>query len=83
MTTTTLLKFRREFDAFQQYARFGPVEIARYGRRALVLMSAEHYDWVRATGRRAHRTSGYDYRRHHNGAAGRNGPGTRFTRRTT
>ena len=58
MTTTTLLKFRREFDAFQQYARFGPVEITRYGRRAFVLMSAEHYDWVRATGRRAHRTSG-------------------------
>jgi hypothetical protein len=48
MTTTTLLKFRREFDAFQQYACFEPVEITRYGRRAFVLMSAEHCDWVTA-----------------------------------
>ena len=55
MITTTLLKFRREFDAFQQYARFGPVEITRYGRRAFVLMSAEQYDWIRAAGRRAYR----------------------------
>jgi len=28
----------------------------RHGRRALVLMSAEHYDWMRAAGQRAHRT---------------------------
>jgi hypothetical protein len=27
------------------------------GRRALVLMSAEHYNWIRVTSRRAHRTS--------------------------
>src|SRR5258708_19188156 len=57
MTTTTILNFRREFDAFQQYARREPVEIIRPGRRAFVLMSAEHYDWLRAAGRRTHRTS--------------------------
>ncbi len=57
MTTTTILNFRLEFDAFQQYARREPVEITRHGRRAFVLMSAEHYDWIRAAGRRTHRTS--------------------------
>ena len=55
--TTTIFKFRREFDAFQRYARREPVEITRRGRRAFVLMSAEHYDWIRAASRRAHRTS--------------------------
>jgi len=57
MTTTTILKFRREFDAFQQQARCQPVEITRHGRRAFVLISAEHYDWIRAAIRRAHRTT--------------------------
>jgi prevent-host-death family protein len=57
MTTTTIFKFRREFDAFRRYARCEPVEITRHGRRAFVLMSAEHYDWIRAASRRAHRTS--------------------------
>jgi hypothetical protein len=37
MTTTTILKFRREFDALQKYARREPVEIARHGRRVLVV----------------------------------------------
>jgi len=57
MTTTTLLKFRRGFDVFRRYARWEPVEITRHGRRAFVLMSAEHYDWIRAAGRRARPTS--------------------------
>ena len=57
MATTTILKFRREFDAFQKYARRAPVEIRRHGRRAFVLMSAQHYDWIRAAARRAYRTS--------------------------
>jgi glutaredoxin len=39
---TTLLKFRREFDAFLRCARLEPAEIARRGRRAFVLMSADH-----------------------------------------
>jgi prevent-host-death family protein len=53
--TTTILKFRREFDAFQQCARYEPVEVTCHGRRAFVLMSAEHYDWIKAAGRRTHR----------------------------
>jgi PHD/YefM family antitoxin component YafN of YafNO toxin-antitoxin module len=52
-----ILMFRRKFDAFQQYARCEPVEITRHGQRAFILMSAEHYDWLRAACRRAHRTS--------------------------
>ncbi|HWL18856.1 MAG TPA: type II toxin-antitoxin system prevent-host-death family antitoxin [Bradyrhizobium sp.] len=57
MITTTILKFRREFDGFLRCAHCEPVEITRHGRRAFVLMSAEYYDWIRAAGRRAHRTS--------------------------
>jgi PHD/YefM family antitoxin component YafN of YafNO toxin-antitoxin module len=57
MTTTMILKFRRKLDAFRQYACCEPVEIARHGQRAFILMSAEHYDWLRAACRRAHRTS--------------------------
>jgi prevent-host-death family protein len=57
MITTTILKFRREFDTFLQYARCEPVEITRHRRRAFVLMSAEHYDWITAASRRAHRTT--------------------------
>ena len=57
MAMITILKFRREFEAFLRYARCRPIEITRHGRRAFVLMSAEQYDWIRAAGRRAHRTS--------------------------
>ena len=52
-----ILKFLRKLAAFKQHARREPVEITRHGRRAFVLMSAEHYDWIRAASRRAHRTS--------------------------
>lgn len=54
---TTILKFRRKFEAFPLYARCGLVEITRDGRSAFVLMSAEQYDWIRAAGRRAYRTN--------------------------
>ena len=57
MTATTIFKFRREFNVFRRYARCKPVEITRHGRRALVLMSTEHYDWISAASRRAHRAS--------------------------
>lgn len=53
----TILKFRREFEAFLRYARCGPIEITGRGQRAFVLMSAEQYAWVRAAGRRAYRTT--------------------------
>ena len=33
------------------------MEITRHGRRELVLMSADHYDWLVAAARRTHRTT--------------------------
>ena len=57
MTMTSILKFLREFAAFQQHARCEPVEITRHGRRVFVLLSAEHHDWMRAAARRTHRAS--------------------------
>jgi prevent-host-death family protein len=57
MAQTTALEFQRKFGAFQHQARREPVEITRHGRRELVLMSAEHYDWLRAAAQRTHRTA--------------------------
>lgn len=57
MSQTTALEFQRKFGAFQHQARREPVEITRHGRRDLVLMSAEHYDWLRAAAQRTHRTA--------------------------
>lgn len=57
MTQTTALEFQRKFGAFQHQARREPVEITRHGRRELVLMSADHYDWLRAAAQRTHRTA--------------------------
>jgi prevent-host-death family protein len=56
MTRTTALQFQRKFGEFQHQARREPVEITRHGRRELVLMSADHYDWLVAAARRAHAT---------------------------
>jgi prevent-host-death family protein len=56
MPQTTAVEFQRKFGEYQHQARNAPVEITRHGRRELVLMSAEHYDWLRAAARRAHRT---------------------------
>jgi prevent-host-death family protein len=56
MTQTTAMEFQRKFGEFQHQARREPVEITRHGRRELVLMSADHYDWLIAASRRAHRT---------------------------
>lgn len=57
MSETTSLEFQRKFGEFQHEARREPVEITRHGRRELVLMSADHYDWLVAAARRTHRTS--------------------------
>ena len=56
MTRTTSLEFQRKFGEFQHQARREPVEITRHGRRELVLMSADHYDWLLASARRSFRT---------------------------
>ena len=56
MARTTALEFQRKFGEFQHKAQKEPVEITRHGRRELVLMSADHYDWHTAAARRVHRT---------------------------
>ena len=56
MTQTTAVEFQRKFGEFQHRAQREPVEITRHGRRELVLMSADHYDWLLAAARRTHRT---------------------------
>lgn len=57
MTQTTAMEFQRNFGEFQHQARREPVEITRHGRRELVLMSADHYDWLVAAARRTFRTA--------------------------
>jgi len=56
MSQTTAMEFQRKFGEFQHQAQREPVEITRHGRRELVLMSADHYDWLMAAARRSHRT---------------------------
>jgi prevent-host-death family protein len=57
MTRTTSVEFQRKFGEFQHQARREPVEITRHGRRELILMSADHYDWLLASARRTFRTA--------------------------
>jgi prevent-host-death family protein len=57
VTQTTSVEFQRHFGEFQHHARREPVEITRHGRRELVLMSADHYDWLVAASRRTSSTS--------------------------
>jgi prevent-host-death family protein len=56
MPRTTALEFQRKFGQFQHQAQREPVEITRHGRRELVLISADHYDWLKAAAQRTHRT---------------------------
>jgi len=56
MPTVGALEFQRKFGEFQHQAQREPVEITRHGRREFVLMSAEHYDWLKAAVQRTHRT---------------------------
>ena len=60
MARTTAVEFQRKFGEFQHRAQREPVEITRHGRRELVLMSAEHYDWLLAAARRSARTADAD-----------------------
>jgi len=57
MTKVGALEFQRKFGEFQHQAQREPVEITRHGRREFVLMSAEHYDWLKAAAQRTHRTA--------------------------
>jgi prevent-host-death family protein len=56
VTQTTAVEFQRNFGTYQHQAQREPVEITRHGRRELVLMSADHYDWLTAAARRTFRT---------------------------
>lgn len=56
MARTTLSEFHRKFGEFHRRAKKEPLEITRHGRRELMLMSADHYDWLVATARRRART---------------------------
>ena len=56
MTQITAAEFQRNFGAAQHQAQREPVEITRHGRRDLVLISADHYDWLIAAAHRTHRT---------------------------
>ena len=57
MARTSSVEFQRKFGEYQHQAQREPVEITRHGRRELVLMSADHYDWLVASARRTHRTA--------------------------
>lgn len=57
MPVVDSISFQRSSEEFLHQARCGSVEITRQGRRAFVLMSADHYDWLRAAARRRHRTA--------------------------
>jgi prevent-host-death family protein len=57
VSRATAMEFQRKFGEFQHQAQREPVEITRHGRRELVLMSAEHYDWLVAAARRTGRTA--------------------------
>jgi prevent-host-death family protein len=54
MSQATAQQFQRKFGEYQHQARREPVEITRHGRRELVLMSAERYDWLLAASKRSH-----------------------------
>jgi prevent-host-death family protein len=57
MSRASALEFQRKFGQYQHEARREPVEITRHGRRELVLMSADHYDWMLAAMKRSHKTA--------------------------
>ena len=56
MTTMTAREAQRNFGDVVGRAAREPVEITRHGRRHLVVMTAERYDWLMAAAKRSHRT---------------------------
>ena len=54
MKRASAAEFQRNFGEYQHEAQHAPVEITRHGRRELVLMSAERYDWLMAAVKRSH-----------------------------
>jgi prevent-host-death family protein len=56
MATMTAREAQRNFGEVEQRASKEPLEITRHGRRHLVVLTAEQYDWMRAAAKRSHRT---------------------------
>jgi prevent-host-death family protein len=56
MRHITSTELCRSFGKCFRQARKQPLEITIRGKRALVLLSAEHYDWLTAAVKRSHRT---------------------------
>ncbi len=56
MATMTAREAQRNFGDVEHRARQEPLEITRHGRRHLVVMTAEQYDWMRAAMQRSFRT---------------------------
>ena len=57
MQLVTAREFQRNIGDVQHRAKREPVGITVHGRRDMVLMSADHYDWLEATATRTHRTA--------------------------
>ena len=57
MLTVDSITLQRRPEEFLHQAQREPVEITWLGSRVCVLMSAHHYDWLRATAQRTHRTA--------------------------
>lgn len=57
MAKATAVEFQRKIGEYQHRAMKEPVEITRHGRRELVLMSSDHYDWLLAAAQRSGRTT--------------------------
>lgn len=56
MATMTAREAQRNFGEVADRASKEPVEITRHGRRYLVVMTAEEYDWMQAVKKRSFRT---------------------------
>jgi prevent-host-death family protein len=48
MKSATSTEFRRRFGQVRKAARKKPISITRRGKRAFVVMSAEHYDLLKS-----------------------------------
>lgn len=57
MPTIDSVIFQRSSEEFLHQAQREPMEIIRHGRCVRVLMPADHYDWLRSTAQRRHRTA--------------------------
>ena len=52
----SVFEFQHKFDQFQHDSQREPVNMTRHGRQKFLFISAEQYDWFRASAQRGHRT---------------------------